>query len=69
PFFSTDFGYFTIHCVMGVSPEHQLTSSARNKLELSQKEDGRWASEDGEWQDVHTTLESIRAIQLFVPSA
>ena len=56
-------------CVMDVSPEHQLISSAKNKLEQSQKEDGHWASEDGEWQDVHTTLECIRAIQFFVPSA
>ena len=56
-------------CVVGVSPEHQLISSAKDKLEQLQKEDGHWASEDGEWQDVHTTLESIRAIQFFVPSA
>lgn len=56
-------------CVMGVSPEHRLIWSAKNRLERLQKEDGHWASEDGEWQDVHTTLESIRAIQFFVPSA
>ena len=56
-------------CVVGVFPEHQLISSAKDKLEQLQKEDGHWASEDGEWQDVHTTLESIRAIQFFVPSA
>jgi prenyltransferase beta subunit len=56
-------------CVMGVSPEHQLIWSAKNKLEQLQNGDGHWASEDGEWQDVHTTLEAIRAIQFFVPSA
>jgi len=56
-------------CVMGVSPEHPLISSAKHKLEHLQKEDGHWASEDGEWQDVHTTLESVRAIHYFLPSA
>ncbi|WP_067625480.1 prenyltransferase/squalene oxidase repeat-containing protein [Alicyclobacillus acidiphilus] len=56
-------------CVMGVSPDHQLISNAKTKLEQLQEEDGHWASEDGEWRDVHTTLECIRAMQFFVPSA
>ncbi|WDL97159.1 hypothetical protein [Alicyclobacillus sp. ALC3] len=56
-------------CVMGISPEHQLISSAKHQLEQLQQEDGHWASEDGKWQDVHTTLECIRAIEFFVPSA
>jgi len=55
-------------CIMGISTEHQLIVDAINKLQNLQHEDGRWVSEDGEWQDVHTTLESIRAIRQFAAS-
>ncbi len=55
-------------CIMDVTPDHPLISDAINKLQALQHEDGRWVSEDGEWQDVHTTLESIRAILQFAAS-
>lgn len=55
-------------CIMGISSDHQLIADAINKLRTLQHEDGRWVSEDGEWQDVHTTLESIRAIRQFAAS-
>ncbi|WAH38685.1 prenyltransferase/squalene oxidase repeat-containing protein [Alicyclobacillus dauci] len=51
----------TTLCVAGVSSQHVLVLDGLRKLSGMQLADGRWASEDGEWQDVHTTLEVIRA--------
>jgi hypothetical protein len=42
--------------------EHPLVDQALNILEQSQQDDGRWVSEDGPSQDVHTTLEALRAL-------
>jgi hypothetical protein len=41
---------------------HPLVDHALDVLEQSQQGDGRWLSEDGPDQDVHTTLEVIRAL-------
>lgn len=46
--------------VMGLSSNFPLVVEARARLDDLQETDGRWSSEDGEWQDVHTTLESLR---------
>ncbi|QSO51671.1 hypothetical protein JZ785_23185 [Alicyclobacillus curvatus] len=55
--------------VMGVPSGIPLLAEATDRLQGLQREDGRWPSEDGEWQDVHTTLESIRALQSFSVSS
>lgn len=47
--------------VMGLSPKIPLIREARARLDGLQEADGRWCSADGAWQDVHTTLESLRA--------
>jgi hypothetical protein len=47
---------------VGVPSSHQLIQQARTLLLASQEPDGSWRSENGPDQDVHTTLESIRAI-------
>jgi hypothetical protein len=41
---------------------HPLVDQALDILEQSQQEDGRWVSEDVPDQDVHTTLEALRAL-------
>jgi hypothetical protein len=48
--------------VAGVLPDHSLVNTAASLLEQSQQEDGRWTSEDGPTQDVHATLEALRAL-------
>jgi hypothetical protein len=47
---------------VGVSNAHPLIEQARALLLARQEADGRWRSENGPDQDVHTTLEAIRAI-------
>ena len=39
-----------------------VVAEALRNLETLQQPDGRWPSEDGAGQDVHTTLESLRAL-------
>lgn len=41
---------------------HPLVDHALDILEQSQQDDGRWVGEDGPGQDVHTTLEALRAL-------
>lgn len=48
----------------GVTPKHALLEEAASLLEQSQTEDGYWESEDGASQNVHATLEAIRALSL-----
>jgi hypothetical protein len=48
---------------VGVSDSHPLIQQSRILLLAKQEADGRWRSEDGPHQDVHTTLEAIRAIR------
>jgi hypothetical protein len=48
--------------VAGVPPDHSLVNTAASLLEQSQQEDGRWLSEDGPTQEVHATLEALRAL-------
>lgn len=50
-------------CLHGVSRDHTLVDAAVRRLMNLQQADGRFASEDGTWQDVHTTLEALRALQ------
>jgi len=54
----------TTVCAAGVAVDHRLVVNAATLLEESQQEDGRWPSEDGSEQDVHTTLEALRALRL-----
>ncbi len=54
----------TTVCAAGVKPEHPLIHNAASILEQSQQEDGRWPSEDGAEQDVHATVEALRALRL-----
>lgn len=48
----------------GVSTDEQLLSEAASLLEEAQDDDGRWTGEDGSGQDVHTTVEALRALHL-----
>jgi hypothetical protein len=50
--------------VAGLTPIHPLVGNAASLLEQSQLTDGRWPSEDGVTQDVHSTLEALRALWL-----
>lgn len=54
----------TTLCAAGVTTKHHLVDKAASLLEQSQHGDGRWPSEDGPSQDVHSTLEAIRALRL-----
>ena len=54
-------------CVMGVAPNHPLIADALGKLDTLQQDDGRWPSDDGDWRDVHTTLEALRAVSFVYP--
>lgn len=54
----------TTVCAAGVPPSHHLVGKAALLLEQSQQDDGRWSSEDGPSQNVHSTLEAIRALWL-----
>lgn len=47
----------------GVPAHHNLVSDAASLLARAQEDDGRWRSEDGPAQDVHATLEALRAIR------
>lgn len=47
----------------GVVADHQLIMEAASILEDAQEGDGRWRSEDGPTQDVHATLEALRAFR------
>lgn len=46
----------------GAEADHPLIHAAAARLPASQQPDGRWSSDDGEWQDVHTTLEALRVL-------
>jgi prenyltransferase beta subunit len=48
---------------VGVSDTHPLIEQSRVLLISKQQPDGRWPSDDGPHQDVHTTLEAIRALR------
>jgi hypothetical protein len=52
----------TTLCAAGVPPSHPLLQKAASLLEQSQKSDGYWESEDGSSQNVHSTLEAVRAL-------
>jgi hypothetical protein len=54
-------------CVMGVAPHSPVIADSLSKLDVLQQDDGRWPSEDGDGQDVHTTLETLRAISFVHP--
>lgn len=54
-------------CVMGVAPDAPVIADSLSALEALQQDDGRWSGEDGEGQDVHTTLETLRAISFVRP--
>ena len=54
----------TTLCAAGVSPKHFLLEKAASLLEQNQKDDEYWESEDGPSQNIHTTLEAIRALSL-----
>lgn len=54
----------TTMCAAGVSPKHFLLEKAASLLEQNQKNDGYWESEDGPSQNVHATVEAIRALSL-----
>ena len=49
----------------GVAADTELLVRARARLSTLQSGDGRWPGEDGEGQDVHTTLEALRALDAF----
>ncbi len=48
----------------GVPISHYLVVEAASLLEQSQQDDGHWESEDGSSQNVHSTLEAMRALWL-----
>jgi hypothetical protein len=50
--------------VAGIDPGEAVLHSAADRLDASQLADGHWASADGPDQDVHTTLEALRALRL-----
>jgi len=54
----------TTMCAAGVPASHQLVDNAARLLEQSQNADGYWESEDGSNQNVHATLEALRALRL-----
>lgn len=43
---------------------HPLLEHATARLTEEQQNDGRWVSEDGPEQDVHATLEALRALMM-----
>lgn len=51
-------------CAAGVSPDHPLVTQAVLRLEQNQSSNGSWQGEDGARQDVHATLEALRALSL-----
>jgi hypothetical protein len=54
-------------CITGVAPDTPLIADSLSRLDALQQDDGRWPSEHGEGQDVHTTLETLRAISFVRP--
>lgn len=48
---------------MGISDQHPLIEQSMVQLLTKQEPDGRFPSDDGSDQDVHVTLEAIRALQ------
>jgi len=46
----------------GVPREHALARAAAEVLQHEQQPDGRWVSEDGPQNDVHTTLEALHVL-------
>lgn len=54
----------TTLCAAGVRADYHLVEKAASLLEHMQQEDGRWQSEDGPAQDIHATLEALRALSL-----
>lgn len=50
---------------VGLTPQHPLIIQAVASLEKCQQSDGRWQSEDGPDHDIHSTLESLRALLLY----
>ena len=55
-------------CAAGVPTSHHLVNEAVMLLDRSQQEDGYWESEDGPGQNVHSTLEAVRALWLCGPA-
>jgi len=54
----------TTMCAAGVPTSHSLVNKAASLLEQSQQDDGHWESEDGSSQNIHSTLEAMRALWL-----
>jgi hypothetical protein len=52
----------TTFSAAGVPPDNSLVNTAASLLEQSQQDDGRWLSEDGPTQEVHATVEALRAL-------
>jgi len=48
----------------GIAPAHPLLERAAARLVEEQQDDGHWVNEDGSQQDVHATLEALRALRL-----
>lgn len=48
----------------GIPADNTLIQTAASRLEEHQSADGHWASDDGPHQDVHVTLEALRALSL-----
>ncbi len=46
----------------GLGPDAPLLTTAAARLRTMQQDDGRWPADDGPHQDVHTTLEALRAL-------
>ncbi len=46
----------------GAETNHPLIEAATQRLNRLQQPDGRWPGDDGNWQDVHTTLEALRVL-------
>ncbi|HVN77516.1 MAG TPA: prenyltransferase/squalene oxidase repeat-containing protein [Terriglobia bacterium] len=53
----------------GVPANLPLLKKAALLLDRGQQDDGRWPSEDGPSQDVHSTLEALRALWLYGQSS
>ncbi len=54
----------TTLCAAEVPTSHYLVSEAASLLEQSQQDNEYWESEDGTSQNVHSTLEAMRALSL-----
>jgi hypothetical protein len=45
-----------------VNSEEDIIKKSITRLIELKKNDGSWSSDDGSWKDIHTTIESIRAL-------